>query len=267
MVFKERRFQGLDSGSFKDTVVLWSAYVDHSILHLNFSDLTASKQAQVKRFSRTFTFHTISSLFTNPLWELTSSLVVHQLEQLDRDSAVASIYCNFKEQGPGTAELLVASLLKQLVLKDRKILPDIISLRARHQGRGTRPSLADWSRLLQLEVHRLSRIFIVIDALDECSEKDGTRDSFMTEIRSLQPFVYLLVTSRHIASIENELGKGVCMEIRASDHDVGQYLEGRIQKEGRLGRLLRADKDLQETITRSIVSNAKGMLVKLSMSY
>lgn len=241
-------------------MVLWSTYVITLFLHYSFSGLTASKQAPVKQFSRMLMLWNFSSLFTDPQRELTRSLIVNQLEQqLDRDSAVASIYCNFKEQGPGTAELLVASLLKQLVWKDREILPDIISLRARHSGRGTRPSLADWSRLLQLEVHRFSKVFIVIDALDECSENDGTRDSFMTEIRSLQPFVYLLVTSRHMTSIENELGKGVCMEIRASDYDVGQYLEGRIQKEGRLSRLLRADRDLQEIITKSIVDNAKGM--------
>jgi hypothetical protein len=46
----------------------------------------------------------------------------------------------------------------------------------------TRPNLDELSKLLQSEVQRHSNVFIIIDALDECPEKE----SFLAEIRKLQ---------------------------------------------------------------------------------
>ncbi len=143
--------------------------------------------------------------------------------------------------------------------KDEDILEDIISLRSYHWRTGTRPALTDWTRLLQLQARRFSTTCIVIDALDECSETNGTRDKFMAAIRDLQPYVHLLITSRYMSSIENELGEGMHMEISASNDDIRRYLQSRVQNESRLNRLIRGDQDLQATIISSIVKNAKEM--------
>jgi hypothetical protein len=134
-----------------------------------------------------------------------------------------------------------------------------VSLYRYHSKKQTRPTLNELSKLLQLEVRRISEVFIVIDALDECPESNGTRDSFVAEIRKLQPTTHLLITSRHISTIEREFEKAAQVEIRASDKDVRIYLEGRIESEGRLVRLVKADAALQATIANTIVENAKGM--------
>src|SRR5205085_10842297 len=122
-----------------------------------------------------------------------------------------------------------------------------------------RPTLGEWSKLLQSEVHRFSKVFIVIDALDECFEGDGSRWSFLAEIQKLHPSIHLLVTSRHISTIEHEFEKAACMEIHASDEDVRRYVEGRIEQERQLSRHVKADPALQETIINAIVEKAKGM--------
>jgi ankyrin repeat domain-containing protein 50 len=113
--------------------------------------------------------------------------------------------------------------------------------------------------VLQFEVRRPSKVFIVIDAIDECPESNGIRDSFLAEIRKLQPTIRLLITSRHIQTIEREFEKAARVEIRASDEDVRRYLERRIESEGRLVRLVKADPVLQTIIANTIVENAKGM--------
>ena len=75
----------------------------------------------------------------------------------------------------------------------------------------------------------------------------------------LQPDIYLLVTSRHISTIERDFEKAARVEILASDGDVRRYLEGRIKKESRLARNVKVDPALQENIINTIAEKAKGM--------
>lgn len=192
--------------------------------------------------------------------EFLRSIVVNHLEQHFKDNAAtAYIYCSYKEQKDQTAVNLIASLLQQLVQRDPVVSDDIISLYRLHTQKQTRPTLGELSKLLQLELRRLSKVFIVIDALDECPESNRNREIFLTEIRKLQPTIHLLITSRHISTIEREFENEVRVEIRASDRDIRRYLEGRIESEGRLVRLVKTDSALQATIANTIVENAKGM--------
>ena len=124
-----------------------------------------------------------------------------------------------------------------------------------------RPTLAECANLLQSEVRGFSKIFIVIDALDDCPESNGTRMSFLMEIRKLQPNIHLLVTSRYIPSIEREFEKAARLEICASDGDVRKYLECRIASEPQLVRHVKMDPTLQDTIINALVEKAKGMYV------
>lgn len=134
-----------------------------------------------------------------------------------------------------------------------------MELYRQHSKKQTRPTLDELSKLLQLEVFRFSKVFIVIDALDECPENRGTRDSFITEIRNLQPITHLLVTSRQISTIEREFQKAAQVEIHAKDEDIGRYIESRIQGDYQLIRYTQKDPGLQDTIRNTIIEKTKGM--------
>jgi ankyrin repeat domain-containing protein 50 len=182
---------------------------------------------------------------------------VHYLKHAfpQEDVAVAYIYCNYKEQGKMAVDL-AANLLQQLVRRNPVISDEIRSLYDHHIKEGTRPTLAEWSKLLQLEACRPSKTFIVIDALDECPE--STRESFLAEIQKLRRNTYLFITSRHL-SIERDFEDAAQVDIRASDEDVRRYLEDRIKKEHRLARCIGADLTLQETIIDTIIQKARGV--------
>lgn len=148
-----------------------------------------------------------------------------------------------------------------MIRRNSPIPDEIRSLCNRHRKEGTRPTVGEWSKLIQSEVSRLSGLFIIIDALDECPESKGTRDSFLAEIRKLEQSTHLLVTSRHISSIEREFETASRLEIRATDEDVRRYVEGRINSEVRLKRHVKAAPDLESSITSTVVQKAKGMYV------
>jgi hypothetical protein len=173
------------------------------------------------------------------------------------DIAIAYIYCNYIERETQTNANLIASLLQQLVQTKPTISDEIVSLYHRHTNKKKkRPTVTEWSNSLklELEVRNFSRVFIVIDALDECSDITG----FLTAIRKLQPSICLLVTSRHIPSIEHAFKMAARIEIRASDEDIRKYVEKRIM-EDRLAKLVEPDPTLRETIVNSIVQSANGM--------
>jgi len=193
--------------------------------------------------------------------ELSRSIVVDYLERYfeREDIAIAYIYCNYKEQGNQTSDNLIASLLQQLVRSEPTIPDNIASLYYDQTKKQRRPTLSEWSKLLQSEVHRFSKVFIIIDALDECTESSGSRASFLTEIRKLQPSIHLLVTSRHILTVEHEFKEAAYLEIRASDEDVRRYVKDRIEQDRRLQTNISADPSLRETVIDSIVKKANGM--------
>lgn len=191
------------------------------------------------------------------------SIIIDYLKQTfqGEDVGIACIYCSYGERQEQTATNLIASLVQQLIQRRRIVPNSIANVYTRHVHTQTRPSLREWSDLLQYEVGSFSKVFVVIDALDECPENNGTRESFIAEIKKLRPSIHLLVTSRDIASIEREFEKAARLDILANDEDIRRYLGGRIER-GRLKLHLRADPMLQDVIVNTLVGKARGMFVK-----
>jgi hypothetical protein len=157
--------------------------------------------------------------------------------QDNQDVGIAYIYCNFQRKDEQKAQDLLASLLKQLS-EERSSLPDYIKSlydkHNKHKEKRTRPSLDELSRTLQSVVATYSRVFITIDALDECQVSNSCRKTFLTEIFSLQTKTRanIFATSRFIPDIVEKFRGSTIFEIRAHDEDVRQYLDGRISQSG-----------------------------------
>ena len=148
--------------------------------------------------------------------------------QTDPDIGIAYLYCNFRRQDEQKADDLLASLLKQLS-QTRSSLPDSVkALYDQHKNKRTRPSFDEISRTLQSVAAMYSRVFIVIDALDECQASDGCRTRFLKEIFKVQTKsgANIFATSRFIPEITERFQGSISLEIRASEEDVRRYLDG-----------------------------------------
>ena len=140
---------------------------------------------------------------------------------------------------------------------------DIIELHRDHTSEQTRPTASDLLRIIQAEITGFSKVFILVDTMDECSKSNGTRDTVLTTLENLlgSPNTCLIRTSRHITGIETYFPDVVYLEIRASDADIRKYLETRIPKESRLARHISNNAALQESIVSTIIDKAEGMYV------
>ena len=190
-----------------------------------------------------------------------ASIVVDHLWNAIRDDdiGVAYAYCDYRKYEEQTSNNLVASLLNQLLRQQSKsISDDVNKLYLQHDRQGTRPSQADLFSLLQAEAANFSRIFIIIDAFDECSNDDRTRQSLLERLRTLQKStsVNLMVTSRPLPDITEEFERAMTLEIRASETDIRTYLE---EQMSRLPRCVLKDSRLQARIVDEISGAVDGM--------
>lgn len=121
-----------------------------------------------------------------------------------------------------------------------------------------RPFLHEISKTLYAVVGLYSRVFIVVDALDECHTNSGCLANVLAELLCLQTKyrANVFTTSRFIPEITETLANFVSLEIRASEHDVGKYLDGHMSH---LPRFVQQSEELRNEIKTKIVKAIDGM--------
>jgi hypothetical protein len=98
-------------------------------------------------------------------------------------------------------------------------------------------------------------VYIAVDALDECTDRDRTRSELVENLRELQTRanVQLLFTSRFIPDITQKFQSNLMLEVRASENDVRLFVAGQMP------RLPKYDEQLKSTIEDRIVEAVDGM--------
>ena len=192
-----------------------------------------------------------------------TSIVVNDLtKHFPEDSSVgiAYVYCNFQRRDEQKIDDLLASLLKQLAESYLPLLECVKDLYDRHKTKRTRPSLEEISTTLHSVATKYSRVFIIVDALDECQTSDNCRARLLSELFSLQKRhgTNILATSRFIPEIVDQFKGSSELEIRASREDVERYLEGHIKQ---LSPFVQENRQLQIDIMSGISEAVDGMYV------
>lgn len=186
-----------------------------------------------------------------------TAIVVENLQaRFDNDPTVgiAYNYYNFKRQDQQTADKLMASLLRQLCFAQSSLPEAVKSL----YNKTTQPSLDEIASALQSVVKTLSRVFIAIDALDECRIQE--RSLFLSELFKVQAetSVNILATSRPILEIEKMFQGCISLDVVASRSDIYKYVDGHMSI---LPKFVHNNADLKEQIKADITNIAQGMLV------
>ncbi|PVH90366.1 hypothetical protein DM02DRAFT_500703, partial [Periconia macrospinosa] len=180
--------------------------------------------------------------------------------QKGSNTGIAYLYCNFRRQHEQKPEDLLGSLLKQFIQEQSSIPESVKVLYDRHKDKRTRPSLDEISRALHSITAVFSRVFIIVDALDECQATDGYRIRFLSDLFSLQAKsgANIFTTSRFIPEITEKFKGSIALEIVASDEDVRRYLGGHMSRlPGFVGR----NEELKEEIKTEIVKAVDGMFL------
>ncbi|CEF76425.1 hypothetical protein SNK05_004413 [Fusarium graminearum] len=193
-----------------------------------------------------------------------TSVVIHDIGQRlrsDGSIGIAYIYCNYRNQDDQKADKILASLVKQLAER-QAIFPKVIQdLYDRHKRNKTWPLIGEISEALQSLIKIHDRVYIIIDALDECQTSGGIRSQLLKQLVDLKENfeTNLFMTSRYMPDIEETLhGEMMQLEVRACEEDVGNYLDSRLTS---LSELVKKNNDLRDEIRAKIIKAVDGMFL------
>ena len=193
-----------------------------------------------------------------------AAIVINHLQEQFRDDqsiGIAYLYCNFRRQQEQKAEDLLANLLKQLVKTDSSLLQNVKDLYERHKNHQTRPLLNEISEALHIVSTKYTKVFLVVDALDECG--GSSRDKMLKEIIAVKVraknSINIFATSRIDDTARIYFAGCPSQEISATDNDIREFVATHVL--ALQSDLL--DPGIREEIQSRIVEAAEGMYVSL----
>ncbi|KAJ7273921.1 ankyrin repeat-containing domain protein [Mycena rebaudengoi] len=181
---------------------------------------------------------------------------------------VACVYLNHKETATQSPENILAGLWRQLIFK--KCLHSgspAHTLYDMHHEKRTRPTLEEMHTLLHSAVAAYSKVYIIIDALDEYPEVQ--RRTLLKDLAAFGSEFNLFLTSRPHIKPDTFFPNTPDIEIRATEEDIRRYTEAQIQKSHCLLKHVQSHPDLQQEIETRIISSVDGMflLAKLRIDF
>ncbi|KAI9375946.1 nucleoside phosphorylase domain-containing protein [Aspergillus egyptiacus] len=170
---------------------------------------------------------------------------LHRHFQNQPDMGIGYVFCDFRQRSRQNLRILIGCLLRQLIRTTHQIPVAVQKLHAR----GIRPPTKDLLECFESVIGSFSRVYLVIDALDECEET--TRNNLLSQLLKTQSLhkLHILATSRHVPEITSYFEGHPWLEIRANNGDVLSFLSGQMPT---LPRFIRQDSSLREFVIQSI---------------
>ena len=156
-----------------------------------------------------------------------------------------------------TCENILSSMLKQLLQDSADIPPDLLSLYERHRNRNISPKIDEICQLLSTIIKSHKKVFCIIDALDECNE--GLRRELVDKLETLGPKLRVLITSRYLDRIANELAVYQRFEMRANKADIELFIEQQIRRNRNLREIVENSPSLRDDIKKGVFDTADNM--------
>jgi len=192
----------------------------------------------------------------------------------EENIAVAGLYCDFLAQQQQTVNNIIGAMLKQLISRG-EVTVDLRNAfhKAKREFGGRGPPLADLMGMLRTAIASIPRVFICVDALDECLPK--LLPDLLGSLRDIareSPTTKIFFTGRpHVREdIQRFFTKAVVMTITPNTNDIRSYVEMRLARDSEPEAM---SSDLREDIMRVIPEKISDMCVgplpipALSMMY
>ncbi|KAI0194774.1 ankyrin repeat-containing domain protein, partial [Xylaria flabelliformis] len=198
-----------------------------------------------------------------------ASIVVDYLQGLvkeERETGLTYVYCDFRRRIQEPTALL-ANIWTQLILQRDLSKTEVEHLEEDLYARRVKLSAAQINGLVEKEFTdgKFHRMFVVIDALDECNE--AQREALLDHVSRLYPWANVLITSRVLGSDLERFTDVRVLRVISADVDMQAYIRTRITNSRKLAENVKRRKDLESEIVRVVSERAQGLflLCKLHM--
>lgn len=189
------------------------------------------------------------------------SIIINHLrlnrpEQSKGSIGITFVYFKYNESEQ-TFDNVLSSLLQQLLQDSEVIPPDLLNLYERHRDRNTSPTTDELTQALSTMIESHKEVFCVIDALDECHE--NLRWELIERLESFGPKLRVLITSRYMDSIAEDLGTYEQYEIKANKADIELFIEHQLRRNRNLRKIVQRSPSLRDDIKQGVFKTAENM--------
>ena len=193
----------------------------------------------------------------------TSSAIINHLFKSQPSLATAYFFFDGRDSQKELQlhDKLIRSLIWQFSLKCEDSVSQVLKDLYFHCGRGyQQPSLSHLHNVLQMILGGFDSAYIILDALDECCERDKVLDWVQTVIlhKNGNPGLHLITTSRPEKEINDKFNSYHSVDLveESENHDIEIYLDHQLQT-----GLQKWPLEIQNEIKLALTEQADGMYV------
>jgi hypothetical protein len=198
---------------------------------------------------------------------LSSTIIEHLLQYCNDDirTVTAYFYFDFNDAQKQDPELMIRSLLCQL-LQRLSTTPKGVDALFSSCKNGQQLSLHALLEVTSQVMQQFTHVYVVLDALDECTQRQELMDVLETMAGWRLDNVHLLMTSRKERDIESSLESyvkeedTVCLQRDVVDRDIQRYVQQRLSNDKALAKWNK-DAIVRQEIEAALMNGARGMYV------
>lgn len=138
-------------------------------------------------------------------------------------TGLAYFYCDYKDTAKQTLQGFLASILIQLCNQSPGLFTSIQATYETHKDCHRALRVDELVEMLRMSLPKFSTTFILVDALDECTEVEAFIETLFEVKEILCSNVKILVSSRREACIIDLLGK-TQFQVELQDKCLGRHL-------------------------------------------
>lgn len=187
---------------------------------------------------------------------------VKALRSNTSDVGYAYFYFDFNDERKQTIEGFLRSTIVQLLNQCPSLPEEVKNLYEANAKQQHSPKRSDLIETLISLVRRFRRTYLIMDALDECSEREAMFDLIAQMVAMDQKLgeINILITSRRERDIETTLQElvtdSICIQSAQIDADIKLHVKSRLSHDSKLKR---HPDPVKAQIEKTLVDGADGM--------
>ena len=196
-----------------------------------------------------------------------SCVVDKLLTESPNRAGVGYFYSDYSQDAQiQTPEAILANFVRQLILQLHDVPNELVALYEHHRKYGTRPEVEELITLLERRSGNFSRIWLLLDALDELDPL--VIDDLMDIVETLMEFSSVLITSRPRSISSPKINERTLhYTISAQAWDLEVVIRSRLARAAIAPRRLRETSKWDAFVNDAVeklVCNADGMFILVS---
>ena len=197
---------------------------------------------------------------------LSSTVITEILRQCSHSSgsSLAYFFFDFNDSEKQRSSMMIRSIITQLYSQSYDARIEVESLFSSCQDGQQPADLETLMITLQAAIRKSEHTYIVLDALDECSDVADLLAVIQKIVEESIPALHLLCTSRWLTTVKETVqnltisDRMIPIQSKIVDTDISNYISHRVQTDPKLKRW-RERPDIQEEIRAALTEKVDGM--------